>query len=283
MIKLVLCDMDGTLVPVGRDRVSQRALAAIKELRSVGIEFGLATGRDTAELRRFFAGDETAFGTGIVANGMKVLVDGQVTYLTLLENESLQRLAETFADIPGTFLNLYPNGTDDPDEVLSVATTREEVEAFFEMMPLSPSCTLVDRVPDGDFISATIACSKDDEGFVALKRRAKEIAPCFDYLSPFPHWADVLPAGVNKGAALPRLLEALNITADEVLFFGDADNDLPIMGALDNTVAMANAMPAAAAAARWHVGASEDEGVAVALEELGRAVRVGETPSFTRD
>ena len=37
MIKLVLCDMDGTLKPFGRDRVSGRSVRAIHELRAAGI------------------------------------------------------------------------------------------------------------------------------------------------------------------------------------------------------------------------------------------------------
>ena len=43
-----------------------------------------------------------------------------------------------------------------------------------------------------------------------------------------------------------------------------------------------NATPAVAAAARWHVGDVADEGVTVAIEEITRAVRTGETPAFMR-
>ena len=65
-----------------------------------------------------------------------------------------------------------------------------------------------------------------------------------------------------------------------MLFFGDADNDVALMGAVEHSVAVANATPAAAAAARWHIGAAEDEAVAEALEELVDALREDRTPTF---
>lgn len=67
MIKLVLTDMDNTLIPFGAERVSPRAMDAIRELRAAGVEFGPATGRDTQELMRFFGGDDSAFQTGILS------------------------------------------------------------------------------------------------------------------------------------------------------------------------------------------------------------------------
>lgn len=280
MIKLVLSDMDGTLLPIGASRVSDRAQNAIAALQSEGIAFGLATGRDVIQLKSFFDGDDTAFRTGILANGMKVFVDGQLAYLTLLDNEMLQRISDLLQTIPGAFLNVYPRDMANPDAFLSVATTREETEAFSFVMRMPGN--LIDRVPDVPIISATIAYLGDHDELEVIKRRVKELVPIFDYISPFEHWVDILPAGINKGAMLPQLLEAMGITADEVLFFGDADNDLPIMNVLENTVAMANSMPSAEAAARWHIGASEDDGVAQALEELVRATRAGETPAFMR-
>ncbi len=280
MIKLVLSDMDGTLLPFGANRVSDRAREAIAALQHEGISFGLATGRHTVQLMSFFEGDDTAFRTGILNNGMQVRVDGQIAYLELLDKEALQRISDLLQEVPGAFLSLYPLDMADPDDFLCVATTQEESAAFSSVMRTPGN--LVDRVPDIPIISASIAFPGSHDEFEAAKRRLKELVPIFDCISPFEHWADVLPADTNKGTSLPRLLEAMGITADEVLFFGDADNDLPIMNVLENTVAMANSMPSAEAAARWHIGASEDDGVAQALEELVRATRAGETPAFMR-
>ena len=48
MIKLLLSDMDGTLLPFGATTVSQRTHEAILAAQQAGIHFGPASGRDRA-------------------------------------------------------------------------------------------------------------------------------------------------------------------------------------------------------------------------------------------
>ena len=55
--------------------------------------------------------------------------------------------------------------------------------------------------------------------------------------------------------------------------FGDADNDLDMLRRYPNSCAVANANEAATRAARWHVGASADDGVARAMEQIAAAAR----------
>ena len=73
---------------------------------------------------------------------------------------------------------------------------------------------------------------------------------------------DVLPTGWDKGCAALELARALGLTPDEVAVFGDSDNDLPMIDAVFNSVAVANANEAVTAAARWHIGAAADDAVA---------------------
>ena len=64
------------------------------------------------------------------------------------------------------------------------------------------------------------------------------------------------------------LVEALGITLDQVVVFGDNGNDVPMLSHVPNSVAVSNASPEAAAAAHWHVGACEDEAVGDAIAAL---------------
>ena len=54
MIKLVLSDMDNTIVPLGVGRVSDRMCAAVHACLDAGVRFAPATGRDPDGLERFF-------------------------------------------------------------------------------------------------------------------------------------------------------------------------------------------------------------------------------------
>lgn len=93
---------------------------------------------------------------------------------------------------------------------------------------------------------------------------------------------DILPAGWDKGCAALELARALGLTLDEVAVFGDSDNDLPMIDAVPNSVAVANANEAVTAAARWHIGAAADDAVAGALHQIAACAATGEMPPFMR-
>ena len=93
---------------------------------------------------------------------------------------------------------------------------------------------------------------------------------------------DILPAGWDKGCAALELARALGLTPDEVAVFGDSDNDLPMIDAVPNSVAVANANEAVTAAARWHISAAADDAVAGALHQIAACAATGEMPPFMR-
>ena len=56
MIKLIVCDVDGTLLPHGEKRISYDIADLIKEAGNKGISFAAASGRAYHELKRLFEG-----------------------------------------------------------------------------------------------------------------------------------------------------------------------------------------------------------------------------------
>ena len=280
MIKLALSDVDGTLVPFGHQHVSARTLEAIRTLQNAGVHFGLATGRDEPDLIRQFCGQSWPFDTGILSNGKKIMVDGTIACLTLLDNDAVARVASLTLEYPDSFVSVYPQNAVPSDRVYCIGATREQMAPW--LTSVGANAVIVDRVPDVQILGATIACNHSQRMMEELIARAVQECPELDFAQPFPQWCDVLPKGLNKGSALSILLEALGMTGDEAVFFGDAENDLALLGSIENSVAVANATPAAAAAARWHIGACEDDAVALALEQIAQAAQGGFVPAFMR-
>ena len=64
------------------------------------------------------------------------------------------------------------------------------------------------------------------------------------------------------------ICDRLGIGLDEVVVFGDSGNDVEMLSYVPNSVAVENASPEAAAAARWHIGSVDDDAVPAAIEEL---------------
>ena len=106
--------------------------------------------------------------------------------------------------------------------------------------------------------------------------------PGLECLAPALGVFDVMPRGWNKASGMAVLMEEMGITADEVCVFGDSENDMPLLAACSNSVTVANALPAAAALARYHIGACADDAVADALLDIAEAAATGEMPAFMR-
>lgn len=278
MIKLVLSDMDNTLVPLGARHVSARTVDAIHAVIESGVRFGPDTGRDYVELMRFFRMDESCFMTGIFSNGKRVRADGAYVSTTLLDHDALVRIDHALRGEKGMFLVCYPVDTNLLNPAYGVGVTSAELAVFEARTGFNGG--VVDEVPDIDFVAATIACPGGPERMERCRQVVAEAAPEMRIVSPIPEWFDVLPRDVSKAAGLDVLLDALDVDLDEVLVFGDAENDLEIMRKVPHSVAVANATPEVAAAARHHVGACADEGVADALLEVVRANAAGEDPLF---
>lgn len=278
MIKLALSDVDGTLIPLGTERVSERTMQAICRAQKAGVRVGVATGRDTAELMKLFGGNDRAFRTGILSNGKKLMVDGEVARLSLIDNDILTRMVELVESYEGTFVTAYPLHADETNPVYCMGATEDELTKWSERYAFTG--IIVGEVPDIQILGATIACPLGDEVMAEIITRGKQLCPEFDFALPAPNWCDILPKGINKGTALAALLDLLDVSIDEVVVFGDADNDLALLGAVEHAVAVANATPAAKAAAAWHIGACADEAVADALEDIAQAVQMGTLPRF---
>ena len=278
MIKLALSDMDNTLIPFGAPHVSDRTIEAVHAVLDAGVFFGPATGREPLELKRFFQGDEACFRTGIFSNGKRVRANGVAVRTVLLGHDELVRIDEALRGEKGMFLVCYPEQTDETNPAYGVRTTKPELAVFEGRTHFTG--TVVDEVPNEDFIAATIACPGPPERMDRCRQIIAEAVPEVRVVSPIPEWFDVLPAGVSKASGLDALLEALDLTPGEVVVFGDAENDLDIMRRVPHAVAVANASDEVKRVARHHVGSVGEDGVAEALFEIARAAVAGDTPAF---
>lgn len=280
MIKLVLSDVDGTLIPLGRGTASERTMRAIEHVRAAGVQFGLATGRDVVELMQLFGGNDVAFRTGILSNGKKIMVDGSIARLSLIENDALARLANALSDFPHTMVTAYPYHTNETNPIYCRGVSVDEIEQWSKTYAFQG--TLVDEFPNEKIIGATIACNASEDVLAQIEQCVHETCPEFDIAKPSARWWDILPKGLNKGTALGMLLDELGITSDEVVMFGDASNDLAILLSVENSVVVANGTPEAKAAAKWIIGDCADEAVADALEDIARVAGTDELPAFMK-
>lgn len=281
MIKLVLSDIDDTLVSFGLPHATPKALSAIHALQAAGVHFSVASGRMPWDLGWLFAGDTAASETCVCCNGQIVILDGKLLLMKELDHEGLCQVVEVLADEPGASLILTEQGrryvvgplaSDDPGKKYSRGGDSWQTPQQ------------VDEVPDRPWIKANVPVA-DPADMARLRARLREAVPQLDFVSPNPRGSliDISPRGWGKADGANILRQALGVEMDEVAVFGDAENDLELINWAPRSVAVANADPVVAAAARYHIGASKDDAVADALLDISRATPMGKLPEFMSD
>ena len=284
MIKLVLSDMDDTLITPGQAQVSDRTITAIHACLDEGIAFGPTTGRNLVEVASFMHHDEACYQTGIVINGQQVYLRGVLLREVAIERHLLEGLLHVLDGRRGcALLTFSPEGRAD-----WIGATRTELEPIINNAALhgEQHC---DSLPDYPATKVGIIANLDRAEELELQRELIETFPDLDFPNTSHTWFDVVPRGLNKATAIQLLQDAMGITTDEICVVGDAENDLAMFAHVTHACAVANATPEVKAQARWHIGAASEDGVAIALEQIAEAARLSretgtETlPAFMKD
>lgn len=79
---------------------------------------------------------------------------------------------------------------------------------------------------------------------------------------------DISPQGIDKGWALERLTKKLNISASEVMAFGNSDNDIPMINFARIGVAMQNSSRNLLDKANLVTGSNNENGIAQAISKV---------------
>ena len=150
-IKLVLTDIDGTILPYGHDVVPARTRAAFHACLDAGIRVGPASGRAVSHVAPAFANDVACTATALAINGMHVYLDGELIVEKLVKYAEVGRSSKTITvggeKIPCTVISLSID-----QDALALAVT-DVVEYAMEDKDLEK---LVNRIAaNGSFCGAT--------------------------------------------------------------------------------------------------------------------------------
>ena len=270
MIRLALADIDSTLIPYGRAMASPASIAGVQAANRAGILAGPITGRTTGRMRKMFGDATDCWNTGVLVNGQVVRLRGQTILQEAPSKEALEEVARIVRSVAGEgcALTVYDDEVDGHD--VCVGITRGEMLQYPK--PFAQFSYCAPHVPDGVYLKTNIHMALGREDAVRLRDELRRRVPDLMFVFPFPSSStiDITPAGVTKLTGLRLLMDQLGIGWDEVCVFGDGENDLSVIQAVPNSVAVANADPEVIRAARWHIGADVDDAVGNALLSLAR-------------
>lgn len=269
-IKMIGLDLDGTLL-TDKKELTDRTKAALRRAIEVGITVLVASGRPwmgvPEELRNF-----PGMRYALTSNGARIIdtKDDRVIEEHLLSPElALKALA--VCGKYDTLQEVYFDGQGyAPEDQMAYVEKYHRNPSMCEYMrktrlPVKDIRKLVEQENRGlDKVQALFADM--DERETAWKELEQEKG--LELVGSLQYNIEINAAGVNKGTGLVNLGRMLGIRREEIMAFGDGDNDIAMLREAGFGVAMANADEQVKAAADYITLSNEEEGVAEAIERL---------------
>lgn len=191
MIKLIVSDLDGTLARTGYSAITDTALKTLKEIESKGVKIAVCSGKPTYYLCGYLR--QCDWKTPIMMG----------------ENGSVIQFGIT---VPPEFYRVVPYSD---NAKKSLAFLKEEI---------------IKKIPDMWFQPNNTALTpfiKEDKEFEIIDKILADNHDKLNDITAYKHSDsyDIVPNGINKGAAVKWLCEKLGIEKDEVVTMGDGVND----------------------------------------------------------
>ncbi|MBU5479798.1 HAD family hydrolase [Blautia sp. MSJ-19] len=263
-IRLIASDLDGTLL-TDRKELSQKTKEVLDLAVQRGIHIVPTTGRSFHSIPEFvrnYPGVEYV----ITANGGAVysVSEGRRIYQCLLEKESVEA-AIAVRKRENMVLEVVIDGIPyaeeeyvrDPLPYLATEYGARYIKAT--RTPVKDICRFAGEHAE-ELDSISFVCSYEDKErlYTSLD---KEI-PNIYVTSSVPNLMEIGHKDAGKGKTLLWLMKKLEISPDEAMAFGDADNDISMLIAVKYGMAMGNGTENCRKAAPYVTDTNENDGVA---------------------
>lgn len=266
MIKMIAVDMDGTFLDGQGSYDHERFDRLYAELNRQGIRFVVATGNHMNRLKLLFP-DRWQEMIFVSENGAKVIESKRVLAHHQFNQALLPAFLAYFSDhlvAYGTILTgekaaYVLKGTVFDFSAYGIAP--EQLQRFLESLTWVDSFDALDDV----IVKINLHLPIDQcEAVMAAFNEAFKgqlVAVTSGYGA-----VDILPHGIHKAWGLSQLLAHYGIAPDEVMAFGDGENDLEMLRLTPHSYAMANAPDSVKQVAKHLAPANTENGVMQVIE-----------------
>ena len=263
--KLIFLDLDGTLNN-DEKRITEKTFSALMDAQRQGVRIALASARPSPGL--FKERDIlhlTKYGGILMSyNGGRIVdaTTGSVLFETAMDLPQTKAILRRLESLPVTPI------LDDGKQFY--VTDKNGYKVPYECQNNHMVCSEVDNLSDFlDFAPIKILMSVQPEILPDIKSEIAAFLPeDLTVVQTAPFYLEIIPSAINKGQGVLDTCAALGIDPSEVIAFGDAENDIPMLRAAGIGVAMANAATAVKAAADYVTLSNNDDGVAAALAQF---------------
>ena len=262
MIRLIATDLDDTLLNADSE-ITPRTEKTLRRAMEAGVMLSLSSGRMT-ESMMIFARRLNVNAPMILFNGALIYDHrtGETLFRNAIEADTARRVAEKIESM-GIYLQIYPGEG-------YFCRERCDYTKSYEASIRVP-CTAVHR-PLSEWMQGSmikmlaIAQPREIDAAQAVLRGA--FPQGVNFMKSKPGYLEIVAEGIDKGRALGILARKLGLAADEVMAFGDGQNDASMLAAAGTGVAVDNAAAECKSQADLLAPSNLDDGVAQVIERF---------------
>ncbi len=259
MIKLIVTDMDGTLLNDNHE-LHNDFWKIEEELSENGILVAIASGRQYYNLAARFERlkDRMIF---FAENGTHVVHKGKELYVNPLDPDAAREFIKLGRELEGTQVVLCGKNSayvENKDENFI-----SEIKKYYEKLEYTEDLTNIEDT----ILKVTICDWKgvEENSYHSFKKFEND----YKVAIAAEIFLDITSKTANKGNAIKKVQEKLNISPEETLVFGDYLNDIEMMQNASHSYAMKNAHPEIIKASKFVTEFDNNEnGVLVAILSL---------------
>jgi Cof subfamily protein (haloacid dehalogenase superfamily) len=224
--KLILFDVDGTVYDNNHKHIPASTITALKALKSKGHELVIATGRAYFML---YSIEEIKplIDHYILINGQHILSGEDTIYEDTVDKVSMNNLIKSMEDIGVTygFESAYHE---------AVSEINDEVKSSFVKLNLNLPPENKNFHKQQKVYQMWCFC---DEGKVEILRKQNSD---FDFVRWVTVGYDIIKKGQSKGKGINVLANYLGFKNEDIIAFGDGDNDIEMVQGVGLGIAMGN-------------------------------------------
>lgn len=252
MIKAIFFDVDGTLFSHKTANITYSNLECIKMLQQKSIKVFLATGRALAELDHMKVTDIDFDGYALLNGQLTLNKQHEVIYANPIDQYDIEQIIKPFND------KLFPIILIEKDRMYINYVDDHVIDIESRISSVAPSIGQF----HGDPVYQMMFYTKNVKAVNELD------LPHCKKINWFNEAFDIINNTGDKTNGMKALLDHYHISLDEVMAFGDGNNDAEMLKFAHIGVAMGNATSLCKANSDYVTSDLEDDGIYKALKHF---------------
>ncbi len=268
-VKLVVMDMDGTLLRTDK-KIGEQTFHKLMSIQEAGIKLALASGRSINRLEEYVQLLNMNNNGGFIIEGNGV---AYLDYSDLIHSEVMRcghKNAQEIIDYLSP-LNIELLIMGEHDAYIMLPEGQEESYWLKHSQVENVKHRDINFIKHINEIEQRInkvcICAQPSVIDTAAKYLV-DLDKKFWYGRIMPHWIEIHPKEISKGNALSFIMKKYNYTKEEVLVFGDGENDISMLE-VGTGIAMSNALDTVKEVCYAICSSNNEDGIANYLTQLG--------------